>query len=197
MEESVSSQSTDTLMTFKNLFNQQEEDPLTRNSLHNALTSYFVLHAIIQQIWLVRQAAVPFGSRPDLIGIEIALEGWKREWGSMNTSSISKNSLATDTEALLRVAYLMLCDDFDCTDVRFSLISQCPETISHSIKDYSGTLSLSPRATRAAYCTIQGLRNSTSHSFQEHAFGRLCLEQLFFCESGRLLCCCTSGLIHD
>jgi hypothetical protein len=206
MDETGYSQNIDALLTSKSLFNQQE-DLLIRNLMQDPLTSHFMLHAILQQTWLVRKAAVPCGSRPDLTAIEIALERWKRGWeSSMDTSSSSnsifasvsnkKDLLTIDTGALLRVAYLMLCDDFDSFDFKLSLLSQCPETISRSIKGYSGTLSLSPRATRAAYCTIQGLRDTTNSSFQEQAFSRLYFQQLFFCESGRLLSCCTIGLIR-
>ena len=144
---------------YNSLFQQSDPQPPHFTSLG----CYVLIHALIQQIWLLRQLfrnqpgnfsatldespALPL---PELTTMENALKTWQKCWSSDPESSVDPLSphgpLAFNSSALLRLAYIRLNVD---TGPMRALGSWDPVRIARSISSRP-PLPRSKRMTRAA-----------------------------------------------
>lgn len=119
---------------------------------------YIVLHAILQQIWLIRQAS-PDGPA-ELATVEIALKKWQAMYAAHPESPLSSRSpydpLAFNSNSLLRLAYTRLVADF--SRLRAALMSQNTSAISHAMMSHPRNVNRSPMNTRVAVHAIDALR---------------------------------------
>lgn len=127
----------------------------------STLGGYVLIHALLQNIWLMTKAnrlalsrcnrlGSPTVSTPELIAVEQALERWCQSWERNQESSIDPMSphgpLSFTSAALLRLAYIRL--NADCGSTR-QLQTWDPERIAISLKD-NLSVHRGDRLTRAA-----------------------------------------------
>jgi len=122
--------------------------------------SYVMIHALLQQIWHIRQVFPNGDDYPELAALEPALRKWQAVWEADPESSISPRNphgpLAFNSSALLRLAYVRLRVDF--ARVKSVVTSQCPEAICKSMMMHMGIVKRSPGDTKAALYAIHALR---------------------------------------
>lgn len=122
----------------------------------SALGGYGIIHAIIQQIWLTRNARLPSQQRysrlsaEDMNMFESALKRWARYWERNQESSLNPLSphgpVTFTSTALLRLAYIRL--NLNLGPVR-CLDSWDPALVARSIHQSQG-VERHPQLTRAA-----------------------------------------------
>ena len=127
----------------------------------SSLGSYVLIHALLQDIWMMtkanrlalsrcKQLGSSIASAPELLAIEQALERWCQCWERNQESSIDPRSphgpLSFTSAALLRLAYIRL--NADCGSTR-QLQTWDPVKIATSLKD-NLTVQRGDRLTRAA-----------------------------------------------
>lgn len=119
---------------------------------------YIVLHAILQQVWHIRQASP--GGPAELATVEIALKKWQAMSTAHPESSLSSRSpydpLVFNSNSLLRLAYIRLAVDF--SRIRAVLMSQNTNAISHAMASQPTNVHRSPMSTKAAVHAIDALR---------------------------------------
>ncbi|GAB1313779.1 Zinc finger protein ADR1 [Madurella fahalii] len=132
-----------------------------RRALHSSLGNYVLIHAIIQNIFLVRQTAGcridppnPGLTAEDAKPLEHALRNWQLSWERSPESSLdpthSNGPVAFNSTALLRLAYIRLSMD---TGPGHALSTRDPVQIVHALRD-TPVLKRSPRITRALLHSI-------------------------------------------
>lgn len=127
----------------------------------SSLGGYVLIHALLQNIWLMTKAnrlafsrfnclGSPIASTPELVAVEQALERWCQCWERNQESSIDPLSphgpLSFTSAALLRLAYIRL--NADCGSTR-QLQTWDPVQIATSLKD-NLSVKRGDRLTRAA-----------------------------------------------
>ena len=128
----------------------------TRLESFSSLGGYVLIHAIIQNIWMIQKAnRLPHSnntvlSSPVITSLEQALEHWCQCWEHNRESSIEpfnpNGPLSFTSTALLRLAYIRLNADFSSTR---QLQSWKPQAIAQSLRD-NISVRRSDRLTRAA-----------------------------------------------
>ncbi|KAJ5287282.1 hypothetical protein N7478_002968 [Penicillium angulare] len=127
----------------------------------SSLGGYVLIHAMLQDIWIMTKASrltlarslrlnSPIASMPELVVFEQALERWCQYWERNQESSIDPLSphgpISFTSAALLRLAYIRL--NADCGSAR-QLQSWDPVQIAKSLKD-NLSVQRGDRLTRAA-----------------------------------------------
>ncbi|KAH6985249.1 C2H2 transcription factor [Ilyonectria destructans] len=121
----------------------------------SSLGGFVLIHAVIQRIWLVRNATLPYQQCQQLSlermnSFERALKAWSICWESNYESSMDplnpNGPLSFTSTALLRLAYIRI--NMDLGPVR-SLGTWDPDLIAKSLND-SPQAQRSPKLTRAA-----------------------------------------------
>ncbi|KAJ5773894.1 hypothetical protein N7457_008790 [Penicillium paradoxum] len=136
--------------------------PSTDVERFSSLGGYILIHAILQDIWLMTKASRLSASRrdrfasssitctPELVQVEQALERWCQCWERNQESSIDPLSpngpLSFTSAALLRLAYIRL--NADCSSAR-QLQTWDPVQIATSLRE-NLTVHRGDRLTRAA-----------------------------------------------
>lgn len=116
------------------------DDKIDSSQKLSSCSCYILIHALIQQIFLLRQVARcrPSSdgslSRQDLLALETALASWQREWRMNPESSLDPmdphGPVPFTSMALLRVAYIRLHVD---AGLFRSIESQDPGTIADAM----------------------------------------------------------------
>lgn len=128
----------------------------TTTFTHSSLASYVLIHAIIQQIFLVRYTARCRADLQDaslteenVLPLENALRNWQQNWELSPESSLDPNGtsgpVAFNSTALLRLAYVRLSID---TGPSRALGTRDPLQIAHALRDMPA-VKRSPKLTRA------------------------------------------------
>ncbi|KAF9892096.1 hypothetical protein FE257_002502 [Aspergillus nanangensis] len=122
----------------------------------SSMGGYVLIHAILQNIWLIQKACRLPGLNRDMLlaseitSLEQALEQWCQCWEHNQESSIDPfnphGPLSFTSTALLRLAYIRLNADFSAAR---RLQTWRPEQVARSLKD-NLTVQRSDRLTRAA-----------------------------------------------
>jgi hypothetical protein len=131
--------------TYSSLFSSNYNPHLSTKGF-SALGGYALIHAIIQQIWLVRNGRMPaYGqtgnglSRDEMKIFERALKRWTGRWERNQESSMNPLSphgpLTFTSTALLRLAYIRV--NMDLGPVR-SLNSWDPNVVARSLHQSPG-----------------------------------------------------------
>ena len=133
------------------------------NNTHSSLGNYILIHAIIQQIFLVRQTARGrFDSSSDLPSediapLEQALRSWQLCWERSPESSLdpmnSDNPVSFNSTALLRLAYVRLNMN---TGPSRALGTRDPVQIAHALKSMP-LIQPTPKLMRALLHSVHAL----------------------------------------
>lgn len=122
---------------------------------------YVMLHALVQQIWYVRQDCVLHGTTPRLDFIEVALRKWQANWQTNPECSPSPqnpyHALALVAHMLLRYSQLRV--HVDMRGMRKALLSHDVEVISRSFGNSLQPTSSSTDLTRTADIAITALKD--------------------------------------
>lgn len=157
---------------------------------------YIMLHALVQQIWYVRQDSALHSTYPRLDFIELALQKWQAGWEINPESSPSPqnpySALTLISHVLLRYSQLRL--QVDMRRMRKALLSHDVDVISQSLGNSLEPASFSTDLTKTAYIAIDSLRDqvilgiASSHSSPLSLSGLQCHSLAFeCCESTVLL----------
>ena len=148
--------------TLQMLFNTEETD-VRRVPCFSSLGGYILIHAVIQHIWLLQQAARLPPRRSGTLSltevtlVEQALKRWRNGWELDREASIGPLSplgpLSFTSTALLRLAYIRI--NIDTGSVR-SLSTWDPQRIATSMIQ-SPPIQRSEKMTRAALHCAHGL----------------------------------------
>ncbi|KAG5745455.1 hypothetical protein H9Q70_011857 [Fusarium xylarioides] len=141
---------------FERLFIPSDDESYSISSSgFSSLGGFILIHAVIQRIWLVRNATIP-GQQCQQLSLELmnsferALKAWSICWESNDESSMDPLSpngpLSFTSTALLRLAYIRI--NMDLGPVR-SLNTWDPELIAESM-NASSPAQRSHKLTRAA-----------------------------------------------
>ena len=152
-----SSTPTPTFLTMlRSLLSPQGVQPLQCSTFG----SYLMIHALLQQIWHIRQASLTDGGPHDLSKVGFALRKWQVVWQRIAESVPSPQDpyrpLAFNSTSLLRLAHIMLCVDF--ATVKSVVASQNVNAISQSMKTHMSEVERSADSTKAALYAIHALR---------------------------------------
>lgn len=145
--------------TYNSLFASNIDVQLNAKGF-SALGGYALIHAIIQQIWLLRNGRMPIReqypttlSHDEMKAFERALKRWTGLWERNHESSMDPLSphgpLTFTSTALLRLAYIRL--NMDLGPVR-SLNSWDPQTVARSLHQSPGARRGDPMTRAALHC---------------------------------------------
>lgn len=140
---------------FSSLLSQNSADEVNCSSFG----LYILIHAILQQIWHIRQASLSRDA-PELTALEPALKKWQNAWTANSESSLSPHNphgpLAFNSSTLLRLAYVRLSADLG--EVNSTVASQSVSAIAKSMNEHSGGIRRSNSRTMTALHAIHALR---------------------------------------
>lgn len=140
----------------------------------STLGGYIALHAILQQIWHIRQASP---DKPaELATVEITLKKWQAMYMAHPEFPLSTQNpydpLVFNSGSLLRLAYIRLVVDF--SRVNAMLMSQNANAISHAIVSHPRDIPRSPMDTKAVMYAIDALRMPMKLGFYPPARSGTC-----------------------